>query len=83
MNFFVFKFGGTSVGTALRIKELVKLTTDPLPKVVVLSAMSGTTNALIGICESLYRKEQEQAVTKIADLLSVYEKVVAELYVGL
>jgi aspartate kinase len=80
MNFFVFKFGGTSVGTALRIKELVKLTTDPLPKVVVLSAMSGTTNALIGICESLYRKEQEQAVTKIADLLSVYEKVVAELY---
>lgn len=80
MNFFVFKFGGTSVGTALRIKELVKLITDPLPKVVVLSAMSGTTNALVGICESLYRKEKEQAVAKIADLLSVYKEVVAELY---
>lgn len=80
MNFLVLKFGGTSVGTPQRIKDLVKLTSDERPKIVVLSAMSGTTNALVGICEALYRKDQLDAIAKINQLKSVYEKVVADLF---
>ena len=53
----VLKFGGTSVGSAQRIKDLVKLTGGPGPKIIVLSAMSGTTNALVEICAALYKKE--------------------------
>jgi aspartate kinase len=53
----VLKFGGTSVGSAQRIKDLVSLTVDGQPKIIVLSAMSGTTNALVEICEALYNKE--------------------------
>ena len=40
----VLKFGGTSVGSAQRMKEVAKLITDGEQKIVVLSAMSGTTN---------------------------------------
>ena len=47
----VLKFGGTSVGSAQRIQEVAKLISDNQPKIVVLSAMSGTTTiytAMIG-----------------------------------
>ena len=43
----VLKFGGTSVGSAERMQSVVKLISDGESKIVVLSAMSGTTNALI------------------------------------
>ena len=42
-------FGGTSVGSAQRMKEVAKLITDGEQKIVVLSAMSGTTNTLVEI----------------------------------
>ena len=45
----VLKFGGTSVGSAQRMKEVAKLITDGEQKIVVLSAMSGTTNTLVEI----------------------------------
>ena len=51
--FLILKFGGTSVGSAKRIKELVNITVNSTPKIVVLSAMSGTTNALVDICQKL------------------------------
>lgn len=80
MNFLVLKFGGTSVGTAQRIKDLVTLTADERPKVVVLSAMSGTTNSLVAICDALYHKDHELATKRIAELRQVYEKVISELF---
>ena len=43
----VLKFGGTSVGSAERMQNVVRLISDGEPKIVVLSAMSGTTNSLI------------------------------------
>jgi len=43
------KFGGTSVGSAERIKNIAELINDGKQKVVVLSAMSGTTNALVAL----------------------------------
>ena len=57
----VLKFGGTSVGSAQRIKEVAKLITDGERKIVVLSAMSGTTNTLVEISDYLYKKNPEGA----------------------
>ena len=56
----VLKFGGTSVGSAQRIKEVAKLITDGEQKIVVLSAMSGTTT-LVGIFWWLSAQENRSA----------------------
>lgn len=74
------KFGGTSVGSAQRIKDLVKLVVNPTTKIVVLSAMSGTTNSLVEICNALYSKDTKKANELITVLKSKYEKEIAELY---
>ena len=55
----VLKFGGTSVGSAQRMKEVAKLIMDRERKIVVLSAMSGTTNTLVEISDYLYKKNPE------------------------
>ena len=78
--FLVLKFGGTSVGSAERIKALAKLCVTPTPKIVVLSAMSGTTNSLVEICEALYARETEKAKTLIATLKQKYDTEIKELY---
>ncbi|MDX2291724.1 hypothetical protein, partial [Streptomyces roseofulvus] len=50
----VMKFGGTSVGKPARMQEVAQLVTkDDEQKIVVLSALSGTTNALVEISNSL------------------------------
>ncbi|MFR5870355.1 MAG: hypothetical protein ACLUEV_00645 [Alistipes sp.] len=49
----ILKFGGSSVGSVERIKHVARLISDEQPKVVVLSAMSGTTDALAGIAAKL------------------------------
>ena len=50
MSMKIYKFGGTSVGSPERMKEVCRLITeDGEPKIVVLSAMSGTTNSLVEI----------------------------------
>ena len=52
----VLKFGGTSVGSPERMKDVCQLfTADGEQKVVVLSAMSGTTNSLVEISDYLYK----------------------------
>ena len=76
----VLKFGGTSVGSAERIKEVAKLITDGEQKVVVLSAMSGTTNSLVEIADYLYKKNQDGAVEVITALEEKYDQVVEDLY---
>jgi aspartate kinase len=76
----VMKFGGTSVGSSERIKSVVELIRDERPKIVVLSAMSGTTNALVKISELLYDKKQNEAAFAIDELESKYLKVVNDLY---
>ena len=58
----VMKFGGTSVGSPERMKNVSSLITkDGEPVMVVLSAMSGTTNSLIEISDYLYKKNPEGA----------------------
>lgn len=77
----VMKFGGTSVGSPSRMKEVVNLVTksgDPV--FIVLSAMSGTTNSLIEISDYLYKKNPEGANEVINMLEKKYMKHVEELY---
>ncbi|MBI4945820.1 MAG: aspartate kinase [Bacteroidetes bacterium] len=76
----VLKFGGTSVGSAERMKNLVSLINSNEPKIVVLSAMSGTTNSLVEIANALYVKENDKAKMLIDALEKKYESVLKELY---
>ena len=76
----VLKFGGTSVGSAERMKNLIRLIANDEPKIVVLSAMSGTTNALIEIANALYAKENDKAKELIDELEKKYEILLKELY---
>ena len=76
----VMKFGGTSVGTPQRIKDVCRLVDDGEPKIVVLSALSGTTNALISINDDFYAGNRNSALDKINDLERVYRKHADELF---
>lgn len=76
----VLKFGGTSVGSAQRMKEVAKLITDGEQKIVVLSAMSGTTNTLVEISDYLYKKNPDGANEIINRLEAKYKQHVDELY---
>ena len=77
----VMKFGGTSVGTPQRMKEVTKLVTKSgEPVFVVLSAMSGTTNSLVEISDYLYKKNPDGANEVINRLEQKYDKHVEELY---
>lgn len=76
----VLKFGGTSVGSAERIRSVARLINDNQPKIVVLSAMSGTTNTLVEIANCLYRNEKQEALNIIQNLEVNYYIVVTELF---
>jgi aspartate kinase len=76
----VLKFGGTSVGSPERIKNLAQLVQSDESRIIVLSAMAGTTNALVEITELLYKKEMDQADAKIADLEAKYRVRINELF---
>ncbi len=77
----VMKFGGTSVGTPDRMKDVTKLVTKSgEPVFVVLSAMSGTTNSLVDISNYLYKKNPEGAHEVINQLERKYVKHIDELY---
>ena len=77
----VMKFGGTSVGSPERMKEVASLVTKSgEPTFIVLSAMSGTTNALVEISKYLYKKNPDDANRVINDLEEKYLSHVEELY---
>lgn len=77
----VMKFGGTSVGSPERMKEVASLVTKSgEPTFIVLSAMSGTTNALVEISKYLYKKNPDDAIRVINDLEEKYLSHVEELY---
>ena len=75
------KFGGTSVGTPQRMKDVCKLINIPgETNFVVLSAMSGTTNSLVEISDYLYKKNPEGANIIINQLEQKYMRDCDELY---
>lgn len=76
----VMKFGGTSVGKPQRMHDVAKLiTSDAEPKIVVLSAVSGTTNALVEIGNFLSSGDREAAKQKIDALENQYKQFITEL----
>lgn len=78
----VMKFGGTSVGSAQRMKNVAKIVLDGQPNLVVLSAMSGTTNSLVEISDYLSRKNRDGAREVIGKLYDKYVREVEDLYSG-
>lgn len=73
------KFGGTSVGSAQRMKNMVGLVAAAGNVTVVLSAMSGTTNSLISISQSIKDREAANAAKQIDDLEKKYIQTAKEL----
>ncbi|MDQ2657376.1 MAG: aspartate kinase, partial [Bacteroidota bacterium] len=79
----VMKFGGTSVGKPERLKKVAELVLGtPGKKIVVLSALSGTTNALVSIGQHLIAGEISKAESEIASLESHYHAYVSDLFTG-
>lgn len=74
------KFGGTSVGSPERMKNVAKLITQNSPAVVVLSAVSGTTNKLLKIAGLLHQKKMNEAQLTIQQLENEYLKWPDQLY---
>jgi aspartate kinase len=75
----VLKFGGTSVGSAQRIKNVAELIRGGR-HLVVLSAMSGTTNSLVEISDYLYKRNPDGAGEVIKQLHRKYAALIGELY---
>ncbi len=73
------KFGGTSVGNPERMKALIPLINNDEKKIIVLSAMAGTTNALVEISELLFADKINEASLKIDELSSKYHQVVDDM----
>jgi aspartate kinase len=77
----VMKFGGTSVGKPERMKKIANLVTGtPGKKIVVLSALSGTTNALVSIGDSLTAGKAAKAEEEIAALEKHYHDFIKDLF---
>ncbi|PKQ61869.1 aspartate kinase [Labilibaculum filiforme] len=76
----VLKFGGTSVGSPERIRNLAQLVQSDESRIIVLSAMAGTTNSLVEITDLLYKKEMGQADEKITELETKYRERINELF---
>jgi len=76
----VLKFGGTSVGSAERIKNVAQLIQSEGRRLIVLSAMSGTTNSLVEIANCLFQKKNEVASDLIEGLRSKYFKTITKLF---
>ena len=78
----IMKFGGTSVGKPERMHEVAKLIVkDAEPKIVVLSALSGTTNSLVEISNSLAAADRNTAKQQIEALELHYQNFIDKLVI--
>ena len=75
----VLKFGGTSVGSVENMLNVKSIINDGAKKVVVLSAMSGTTNQLVAIASDIENNTANEAVDKINKLHETYFEVIDTL----
>jgi aspartate kinase len=76
----VLKFGGTSVGKPERMHSVAKLISDSDRKLVVLSAVSGTTNSLVDISNKLLKKDDTAALQAIDNLFNPYNDFIQKLF---
>ncbi|GGI56118.1 aspartate kinase [Winogradskyella haliclonae] len=75
----VYKFGGTSVGSVVNMNHVKDIINTNDQKIVVLSAMSGTTNALVAISESIAAGDVKAAEEQIDNLNETYNATVYDL----
>lgn len=76
----ILKFGGTSVGSAARIKGLLDVVNPDERQIVVLSAVSGTTNALVEIAQAFSDRDKSKALSLIKVHKDKYEELIKELF---
>ena len=77
----VLKFGGTSVGTADRMNDVIDILEKKSgEQIVILSAMSGTTNQLVAINEAIRTNHKDKAQQLVDELESRYTRVLTDLY---
>src|ERR1700750_14069 len=77
----VLKFGGTSVGSPERMKKLLDIIDASERQIIVLSAVSGTTNSLVEIGQAYLAGDKEKAAELIKTLKDKYEAFIRELFV--
>jgi aspartate kinase len=75
----VLKFGGTSVGSPSRMKKLLDIINPAEQQIVVLSAVSGTTNSLVEIGQAYLANDKQKAANLITILKDKYEVFIKEL----
>ncbi|HTF27438.1 MAG TPA: hypothetical protein VK625_01265, partial [Flavitalea sp.] len=76
----IMKFGGTSVGKPERMHQVAELITkEDEPTIVVLSALSGTTNALVAIGDAMANGDKPSAKQQIDNLEAHYHSFVKDL----
>jgi len=76
----VLKFGGTSVGSPARMKALLDIIDPTERQIVVLSAVSGTTNNLVEIGQAYLTGDKKKAIILISALKDKYELFIKELF---
>ncbi|GAA4316223.1 aspartate kinase [Mucilaginibacter gynuensis] len=76
----VLKFGGTSVGSPERMKKLLDIIDASQRQIVVLSAVSGTTNSLVEIGQAYLAGDKPRAISLINTLKDKYEVFIKELF---
>src|ERR1700759_3889948 len=76
----VLKFGGTSVGSPERMKKLLDIIDPAERQIVVLSAVSGTTNSLVEIGQAYLAGDNGKAAELIKTLKDKYEVFIKELF---
>lgn len=76
----VLKFGGTSVGSPERMKKLLDIVDPSERQIVVLSAVSGTTNSLVEIGAAYLAGDKDKAAKLITTLKDKYEVFIKELF---
>lgn len=82
MELKILKFGGTSIGTAERMRRVADIVKDKVPKMVILSAMAGTTNHLLKISSSLKNQKKQETLKLIGVLEMKYDQLVKDLLPG-
>jgi aspartate kinase len=75
----VLKFGGTSVGSIDNIANVKNIINDGEQKIVVLSAMSGTTNQLVAIANDIKENASNEAIDKVNKLHNTYFETIDKL----
>jgi aspartate kinase len=76
----VLKFGGTSVGSPERMKKLLDIIDPAERQIVVLSAVSGTTNSLVEIGQAYLAGDKNKAAVLISVLKDKYEVFIKDLF---